>query len=66
MDLKKRIKKNKKQLKKEGIKKPTIDKNYWCETCGSKSGKCNPENGMCYICGDDNWKPTKNYNEFND
>ena len=38
---------------------PTIDKEYTCETCGSRSGKCHPRTGYCFICGTDNWKPAK-------
>ena len=37
--------------------KPTIDKEYTCETCGSRSGKCHPTTGYCFVCGTDNWKP---------
>lgn len=35
---------------------PSIDKNYYCETCGSRSGKCHPTTGYCFICDTDNWK----------
>lgn len=38
---------------------PTINKEYTCETCGSRSGKCHPQTGYCFICGTDNWKPAK-------
>lgn len=37
--------------------KPDIDMNYWCETCGSTSGKCHPDTGYCFICDTDNWEP---------
>lgn len=36
--------------------KPTIDKHHTCETCGSRSGKCHPTTGYCFICGTDNWE----------
>lgn len=36
---------------------PSIDKEYYCETCGSHSGKCHPTTGYCFVCGTDNWKP---------
>lgn len=36
---------------------PSIDKAYYCETCGSHSGKCHPTTGYCFVCGTDNWKP---------
>lgn len=35
--------------------KPYVDKDYWCGTCGSRSGKCHPDTGYCYICDTDNW-----------
>lgn len=38
---------------------PTIDKNYTCETCGSRSGKSHPTTGYCFVCGTDNWKLVK-------
>ncbi len=36
---------------------PVINKEYTCETCGARSGKCHPQTGYCFICGTDNWKP---------
>lgn len=41
---------------------PTIDKNYMCATCGSRSGKCHPVTGYCFICGTDNWTPVNSNN----
>ncbi|MDD6210551.1 MAG: hypothetical protein PUB21_08105 [Bacteroidales bacterium] len=35
---------------------PTIDDEYYCETCGSHSHKENPTTGYCYICNTDNWE----------
>lgn len=37
--------------------KPYIDKNYWCETCGSHSHETHPLTGYCYHCNTDNWEP---------
>lgn len=53
--VKKMIAETIKDLEAKGIKKPYINNNFYCETCGNK-GKCNPESSMCFICGDDNWK----------
>ena len=39
---------------------PCIDKNYWCETCGSTTGECHPDTGYCFICDTDNWEPYNN------
>lgn len=36
---------------------PYIDMNYWCESCGSKSGESHPVTGMCWLCGADDWEP---------
>ena len=58
MNIEDRIKKNEAELKADVIIEPLIDKDYWCETCGSKSGKCHPVTGMCYICGADDWCAT--------
>lgn len=41
---------------------PYIDMDYWCETCGSKTGECHPVTGYCFICDSDNWEP---YNHRN-
>ena len=35
---------------------PGIDKRYYCETCGSRSGESHPNTGMCFICDADDWK----------
>ena len=34
---------------------PHIDKTYYCATCGSRSGKCHPDTGYCFLCDTDNW-----------
>nr|WP_321357202.1 hypothetical protein [uncultured Draconibacterium sp.] len=57
MDIKEKIEQNKKELEADGISEPYIDKNYFCETCGSISGECHPVTGMCFICGADDWAP---------
>lgn len=36
---------------------PEIDLRYWCESCGSKSGECDPVTGFCFHCGADDWEP---------
>ncbi|MDR2935926.1 MAG: hypothetical protein LBU80_01085 [Rikenellaceae bacterium] len=36
---------------------PYINKEYYCETCGSRSGECHPDTGMCFICDADDWRP---------
>ena len=38
---------------------PYIDTDYFCETCGSHSHKCDPNTGYCFICNTDNWEPEK-------
>lgn len=38
---------------------PSIDKRYWCETCGSHSHECHPGTGYCFHCDTDNWKAEK-------
>lgn len=38
---------------------PCIDAEYFCETCGSHSHKCDPVTGYCFICNTDNWEPEK-------
>lgn len=42
--------------------KPEIDKNYWCETCGSHSHQEHPVTGYCFICDTDNWIREKDAN----
>lgn len=57
------LKERKKKIKGNNkLKKihPWCDKNYWCLTCGSKSGLENPETAYCYYCDTDNWEPHKN------
>lgn len=41
--------------------KPSIDKCYWCETCGSHSHEAHPITGYCFVCNTDNWEPEKTY-----
>ena len=36
---------------------PEIDKKYYCETCGSRSGECHPQTSYCFACDTDNWTP---------
>jgi hypothetical protein len=55
MSLQTKIENNKNQLIKENITETYIDDRYFCGTCGN-IGKCHPITGMCFICGDDNWK----------
>ena len=42
---------------------PSVDKRYYCATCGSRSGKCHPDTGYCFLCDTDNWTPV-NYNDL--
>lgn len=63
--VKKMIAETIKDLEAKGIKKPYINNNFYCETCGNK-GKCNPESSMCFICGDDNWKLVEPVEVIND
>lgn len=44
----------------EEKKPPYYDKQYWCETCGSTDGACDPQTGLCYHCGADDWEPVEN------
>lgn len=36
---------------------PSVDKHYFCATCGSRSGQCHPVIGYCFECNTDNWTP---------
>jgi hypothetical protein len=36
---------------------PCIDKEYFCETCGSKDGREHPDTAYCFYCDTDNWYP---------
>lgn len=42
---------------------PSIDKDDYCETCGSRSGECHPKTGYCFVCDTDNWEPV-NYRDL--
>ena len=44
-------------LKKAGIIDPEMDSKYVCLTCATK-GKSDPRNGLCFVCGADNWHET--------
>lgn len=50
------LKKQAAELNQKNNVVPYIDKNYSCDTCGSKDGKCMPNSGLCYHCHTDNWK----------
>lgn len=44
------------KIKNKGLT-PDIDTDYYCLTCGSRTGEEHPETGYCFICNTDNWEP---------
>lgn len=47
------------KLKNKGLV-PYVNLDYWCLTCGNKSGKSHPETSYCFICDTDNWQSRRN------
>lgn len=58
IDIQQKIEQNKREIELQNLTEPPyIDEDYYCQTCGSTSGKCHPDTGMCFICGADDWAP---------